>query len=378
MPGTMLFVLLLCLVVGLGCWLGFQLVRQSGRMLLRLEALEHRMEQLAAGGVHSPAASREAVASPRGLTLGSAGPDFALPDLTGQRHALSDFRGRKLLVIFFDPGCGFCQRMGPELEKLPLDGADGKPFRLLISTGGAERNRGLASEHALRCPVLLQEATEVASAYQAHGTPMGYLLDEDGRIASPLAVGAQALLRLADGKPFALPEPNGNDHGPRVGTRDLSQSRIPRGGLNPGTPAPDFRLPTLEGRELSLAEFRGRKVLLVFSDPRCGPCQVLMPLLEGLSGTDGGAGVRRNGSQVVVISRGDVAENREKADRHGVTFPIALQRKWEISKQYGMFATPVGYLIDEEGVIAAPVATGPEPILELARSAAGTRPFLYG
>jgi hypothetical protein len=67
-----------------------------------------------------------------------------------------------------------------------------------------------------------------------------------------------------------------------------------------------------------------------------------------------------------------VEENREKAKRRGLTFPIVLQKKWEVSKLYAMFATPVAYLIDEEGVIAAEVATGPEPILELARGAAAT------
>ena len=36
-------ILLPWLVVGLGCWLGFQLLRQNGRLLLRLEALEQRL-----------------------------------------------------------------------------------------------------------------------------------------------------------------------------------------------------------------------------------------------------------------------------------------------------------------------------------------------
>jgi hypothetical protein len=72
---------------------------------------------------------------------------------------------------------------------------------------------------------------------------------------------------------------------------------------------------------------------------------------------------------VVIVSRGEVKENREKAKRHGLTFPVVLQKKWEISKLYAMFATPVAYLINEHGLIAAPVVTGPEPILALARSA---------
>jgi hypothetical protein len=48
-----------------------------------------------------------------------------------------------------------------------------------------------------------------------------------------------------------------------------------------------------------------------------------------------------------------------------LTFPVVLQRQWEISRLYGMFSTPIGYLIDAQGVIAADVAVGTEPILAL-------------
>ena len=46
-----------------------------------------------------------------------------------------------------------------------------------------------------------------------------------------------------------------------------------------------------------------------------------------------------------------------------------LQQGWRLSKQYGIFATPVAFLIDEEGVIERDVARGPTAILELAREA---------
>lgn len=45
---------------------------------------------------------------------------------------------------------------------------------------------------------------------------------------------------------------------------------------------------------------------------------------------------------------------------------MALQRRWEVSRKYGIFATPVAFLIDEEGVIADDVAKGTEEILALA------------
>jgi thiol-disulfide isomerase/thioredoxin len=104
-------------------------------------------------------------------------------------------------------------------------------------------------------------------------------------------------------------------------------------------------------------------VLLVFSDPNCGPCDQLAPQLEQLAR-------RTPGVQVLLVTRGEEEANRAKAAQHGLTFPVVLQRQWEISREYGMFATPVAYLIDEAGVLARDVAVGLEPILALFSDAA--------
>src|SRR5262249_34716726 len=154
------------LLIGVGCWLAYQLVRQNGRILLRLEALEASLrQQLPAAGQPLP-----------GLPLGSAAPDFELLDLFGAPQALAPFRGRRLLLIFFNPDCGFCVQMLPDLAALASDGKAGRPLPLVITTGKAEENRLLLREHDIRCPVLLQEQMEVASKYQVNGTPVGYLI----------------------------------------------------------------------------------------------------------------------------------------------------------------------------------------------------------
>jgi peroxiredoxin len=132
-----------------------------------------------------------------------------------------------------------------------------------------------------------------------------------------------------------------------------------RSGLKAGTPAPGFRLPRLDGEELALEDYRGRRVLLVFSDPGCGPCEQLTPQLERLHR-------EREDLQVLVVSRQDAETNRQKVAKLGLTFPVVLQQNWEVSLLYAMFATPVGYLIDERGVLASDAATGVEPILALA------------
>ena len=351
---TLVFTALLpWLLLAVGAWLGYQLVRQNGRILLRLEAIERRLAP------RTPAQQREAA----GLPFGSTAPDFELPDLTGVGRKLSEFRGKDLLLVFFNPKCGFCTKMAADLAALPPEEGDGRAMPIVVTTGDANENRKLVEKYGIRCAVLLQEQMEVASQYRAQGTPMGYRIDATGRIASELAVGAESLLQLADQKAALPPAKGANGMGPaRKGKQpdpSLARSKLNRSGLKAGAVAPEFRLPRIDGGELSLADLRGGRVLLVFSDPNCGPCDELAPLLQELH-------VERPDLSVLVISRRDAEATRAKADALGLSFPIVMQQQWEISKQYGMFATPIGYLIDEQGNVTTDVAVGVEPILALA------------
>ncbi len=66
---------------------------------------------------------------------------------------------------------------------------------------------------------------------------------------------------------------------------------------------------------------------------------------------------------LMMIGRGEKEANRLKAKAHGFKFPVVLQKRWEVSKKYGIFATPVAFLINENGVIAKNVAKGADEIL---------------
>jgi peroxiredoxin len=123
------------------------------------------------------------------------------------------------------------------------------------------------------------------------------------------------------------------------------------------------------GKAVSLEEYRGKRVLLVFSDPNCGPCEQLTAKLAELHEEH-----RDNNLQILIVGRGDAEDNRRKAEAHKLRFPVVLQRRWELSRQYGIFATPVAFLVDEKGVIAKDVAKGVDEIMALApkRLAAGS------
>jgi peroxiredoxin len=327
-------------------WLLARVLQQQGRLLLRIEALERRT-----GGLDAPAVDP----ARGGLPLATAFPPFRLPDLEGEEVGLEEFETR-VLVVHWSPECGFCREIAADLARVQRDLQRRKTELVLLSYGSPESNRALVEAHGLRCRVLLQPDGETVEGFARMGTPVAYLLDEKGRIAKPVAVGAREVPELAEeaaGRRRRL-----------ASERPLSESLIEREGLKAGVPAPTFELPDLAGRTVSLADQRGRRVLLVFSDPECGPCDALLPDLARLERDH-----RDDGLAVVVVSRGEPAENRRKAEASGVEFPIVLQSGWRLSKEYGIFATPVAFLVDEEGVIERDVARGPTEILALAREA---------
>lgn len=342
-------------VVSLGGWVGYQLTRQNGRILLELEEIRARLDTADASTV-TPSASQ-------GLPLGTPAPTFDLPTLDGGRVGLQDLLGRRTLAVFFDPNCGFCRQMAQDLAELPQAGLPGGPAPIMITTGDEDQNRKLVVESGITCPVLLQRDREVAAAYAVSGTPMAYVIDAQGRIASELGIGAQSVLMLAERQDGAVQQ-NGDprhrgDQAVKRTYRPVTTSQILRSGLPAGSPAPALQLPSLDGDEVALEDYRGQRVLLVFSDPTCGPCNQLAPQLEQIHRSV-------KDFQILMVSRGQVGANREKAREHGLTFPVVLQRRWEASRAYGMFATPVAYLIDERGIIAADAASGPDAILALA------------
>jgi peroxiredoxin len=327
-------------------WSLLHLLRQHGRLLLRVEALEARV-----GTDEAPGRAELA-----GLLPANPFPPFRLPSIDNGEVALEQFLGKRVLLVHWSPDCGYCRQIAPDLAGLQERLRKRKTELVLVSYGSPEANRTLVEEHGLTCRVLLQPDQTTVEGFAHMGTPVAYLLDEKGRIAKPVAVGARDVPELAAHA--------AGRRGRLQTERSVSESRIEREGLKAGTPAPRFELPDLAGGKVSLVEQRGRRVLLVFSDPDCGPCEKVLPELGRLH--------RQRPSDelaVVMVSRGGLEENRRKAEAFGIEFPVVLQSGWKLSKKYGIFATPVAFLIDEQGVIERDVARGPSEILSLAEPA---------
>jgi thiol-disulfide isomerase/thioredoxin len=128
-----------------------------------------------------------------------------LPDLDGKLVDLAQFRGQRTLLLFWNPGCGFCQQMLPDLQRWEASPPPGAPKLLVISSGTVEANRA----QGLRSPVLLDPNFAVGPLFGVNGTPSAVLLDADGRIAAPVGIGAAGVWDLVGGLPSP---PNGDSH----------------------------------------------------------------------------------------------------------------------------------------------------------------------
>ena len=142
------------------------------------------------------------------FNIGETAPRFSLPNLQGEEVALHSLLKGQTLLLFWNPGCGFCQRMVGELKhweakpKLP-EALSSDTQLLFVSTG--ERDEIEVGSAGFRAPFLHDADNDIAPLFGADGTPSGLLLDAQGRIASSLAVGERNLLALLGLRKVELP-----------------------------------------------------------------------------------------------------------------------------------------------------------------------------
>jgi len=112
-----------------------------------------------------------------------------------------------------------------------------------------------------------------------------------------------------------------------------------------GEPAPDFVLPSLQGSNLRLSEYRSEVVVVGFWSSWCRRCRQAMPLYESLR-----ARYKDEGLNVLTIAvDGDQDEARKMAADYGLKFPMLLDREHEVSRLYDLGRLPMTLVIDREG-----------------------------
>lgn len=118
--------------------------------------------------------------------------------------------------------------------------------------------------------------------------------------------------------------------------------------LKPGTPAPSFSLPGLDGGRYEVGGARDKVLLLNFWASWCDPCKEEAPDLVNLAS-------RYQDSLdlfAVNVTLYDKLEQVEQfVKEYGYTFPVLLDEDEEIYRKFGGVAFPTNVLIDKDGII---------------------------
>jgi len=118
------------------------------------------------------------------------------------------------------------------------------------------------------------------------------------------------------------------------------------GVIEMGGPAPAFVLADLEGREVTLDQFRGKIVMLDFWATWCGPCRMTMPILEDLQKefrdemTLLAVNIQESADQVLPYVR-----------EHNIQSTVLLDLRGSVTTAYGANSIPMHVLIDRQGII---------------------------
>ena len=130
--------------------------------------------------------------------------------------------------------------------------------------------------------------------------------------------------------------------------------------LNVGTKAPDFTLQSGKGKELSLSDFKGKKVVLYFypKDMTSGCTREACSFQENLGA------VKKNGAVVIGVSTDTPASHQKFVAKYDLSFQLVSDEKRDLVKKYGVWKEKSMYgrkhmgierttfIIDEKGIIS--------------------------
>jgi len=119
--------------------------------------------------------------------------------------------------------------------------------------------------------------------------------------------------------------------------------------LPPGTKAPPFEIPAMDGSRFSLQDALSHgPVLAIFFKISCPVCQYALPYFERIYKTYRGTQV-----SIVGVSQNERKDTAAFVKNYGITFPVLLDdtKSYPVSNAYGLTTVPTAFWISEEGNI---------------------------
>lgn len=119
--------------------------------------------------------------------------------------------------------------------------------------------------------------------------------------------------------------------------------------LSPGEPAPEFSLPDIDGKTVSLSQFRDKTVLIAFWSTWCSRCEEELTFLrDQFDGRDDVAVILINQDSERTVSIKRIEELRTKLD---LRFPILVDSGLVLWDRYGINALPTSLVIGRNGKV---------------------------
>jgi len=117
-----------------------------------------------------------------------AAPDFSLKALDGKQIALSDFKGKPVLIIFWATWCSACKEDIALLEKFYVGKKDQLAILLIAIDGERKRTvQKIISENKITLPVLLLLKEKIMDHYGVRGwIPLTFLIDREGMLVGKI------------------------------------------------------------------------------------------------------------------------------------------------------------------------------------------------
>jgi peroxiredoxin len=112
-----------------------------------------------------------------------------------------------------------------------------------------------------------------------------------------------------------------------------------------GDQAPNFRLETLEGESIEMADLEGKGVFLNFWGTYCKPCEREMPAMQRQYEI-----YKEKGIEIVAVNLGESnLPVKRFVERKDLTFTVLLDKKRDLVDVYGIGNLPATFLVDKNG-----------------------------
>jgi peroxiredoxin len=128
-------------------------------------------------------AGRRTARKPKATASGNAAPDFTLTDIDGKKLALSDYRGKVVLLDFWATWCTPCRAEIPHFVEMQQKyGPQGFQIIGISMDDDAKPVREFAKEYKMNYPIAVGDDKLAESFGGVLGLPVNFIIDRDGRI----------------------------------------------------------------------------------------------------------------------------------------------------------------------------------------------------